>query len=102
MRKGDLRVVAGLAQSAERRVEIGASDEQVEVFRLANDSRVVEKCVGAADEERHTRVAEDVERAAVERIRVASWIVEGRLIGHGSAIRMRPASASPGLARGLG
>ena len=82
VRKGDLGMVSALAERAQSGVQIGPLDEEIEVLRLPDDAGVVEQRVRSPDEKGDASVAEHVKRAAIECVRVAPWIVEGRLVGH--------------------
>jgi hypothetical protein len=90
--EGELGAVARVPQRAHRAIHVRATEEEVEVLRVADDSRVLEEGVRAADEKWHRGVAEHVERATVEGVRVLRGGVEGGLTGHGGE-----SFASPGL-----
>ena len=96
VRKGDLCPVAGECERLERLVDIGASHEEIEVLRLANDAGVVQDRVRATDQKRDARVAQHVQRATIEGVGVAPGIVEGRLVSHDAAVKCNSEARRPG------
>ena len=86
MRKRDLGVIASLPQSFECGLDIGLSNEEVEVLRLPHDSSVVEQRVRAADQERDARIAQNVQSPPIKGVGVAGRVFERGLIGHGRTV----------------
>ena len=76
VRKGDLRPVARFTQRLERGLDVVLAHEQIEVLCLAHDARVLEQRMRSAHEERDARVAQHVERAAIEGVRIPSRCAE--------------------------
>src|SRR5688500_18661350 len=104
MGKADFRSVSGVAKCVECPLEVGAAQEEVEVLRVANDSRVLQVRVRAAHQKRHVRVTQDVQCPPVKGVGVATWVVESRLRCHSCQCvgAFAAESASPGLANGSG
>lgn len=69
MWKPQLRPVARLRQGPEQPFAVARAHEQIEVFGLPDDAGVALEGEGAADEGRHTGLAQDRQRVAVHGMR---------------------------------
>ena len=82
--EGQLGAVAGLAERRHRAIHVASAQEEIEVLRVTHDPRVLEEGVRASDEKGNACITEHVQRAAIERVRVARRFVERGLAGsHG-------------------
>jgi hypothetical protein len=82
VRERDLRAVAGIAKRGERAIQVAASHKEIEVLGVAHDAGVLEIRVGSPHQKWNVRVTQHVQRAAIERVGVATGVVERRLKGH--------------------